>query len=56
MDCRGIDPALRRSVERGQYVVDSRAVAQAMLRSKMFVAAQIRDGSARSQKDQPATG
>ena len=53
---RGLDDALRRSVERGEYVVDSRAVARAILRSRVLVAAQARDGAVRSEKNQPATG
>jgi hypothetical protein len=56
MSCRGIDPALRRSVERGQYVVDSRAVAMAMLRSRVLVAAQARNRTARAEKNESATG
>jgi hypothetical protein len=56
MTCRGIDPTLRRSVERGEYVVDSRAVARAILRSRVLVAAQTRDGAVRSEKNQSATG
>ena len=56
MACRGIDPALRRSVEKGQYVVDSRAVAAAILRSRVLVTAQTGHGAARSEKNQSATG
>jgi hypothetical protein len=56
MSCRGIDPALRRSVERGEYVVDSRAVALALLRSRVLVAAQARNRAARTEKNQAATG
>jgi hypothetical protein len=56
MDRRGLDDALRRSVERGEYVVDSRAVARAIVRSRVLVAAQTRDGALRSEKNQPATG
>ena len=56
MDRRGLDKALRRSVERGEYVVDSRAVAGAILRSRVLVAAQARDGAVRSEKHQSATG
>jgi hypothetical protein len=56
MACRGIDPSLRRTVEKGEYVVDSRAVATAILRSRVLVAAQTRHGAARSDKNQSATG
>jgi hypothetical protein len=56
MDRRGVDDALRRSVERGEYVVDSRAVARAILRSRVLVAAQTRHGAVRSEKNQSATG
>jgi hypothetical protein len=53
---QGVDDALRRSVERGEYVVDSRAVARAILRSSVLVAAQTRHGAVRSEKNQSATG
>ena len=53
---RGIDPALRRNVERGQYEVDARAVAEAVLRSWMLVATQARDRATQTDKAQPATG
>jgi hypothetical protein len=56
MACRGIDPTLRRSVERGQYVVDSRAVAVAILRSRVLVAAQTGNRAVRPEENQPATG
>jgi hypothetical protein len=56
MTGRGLDEALRRSVERGRYEVDSRAVAEAVLRSWMLVAAQPRDRAVRPGKSQPATG
>jgi hypothetical protein len=56
MNLRGIDPTLRRSVERGRYEVDSRAVAEAVLRSWMLVAAQARDGALRPKESQTATG
>ena len=56
MPCRGIDPELRLRIEKGEYVVDSRAVARAMLRSRVLVAAQPGYGAAvRSEKDQSAT-
>jgi hypothetical protein len=56
MACRAIDPALRRSVERGVYVVDSRAVAEAILRSMVLVAGEARNGSVRAEKNQAAPG
>jgi hypothetical protein len=56
MDRRGVDDALRRSVERGEYVVDSRAVARAILRSRVLVPTQTRHGAVRSEKDQSAAG
>ena len=56
MACRGIDPALRRSVERGVYVVDSRAVAEAILRLSVLVAGEARDRPLRAEKNQAAPG
>ena len=56
MACRGVDPTLRRSVEKGEYVVDSRAVAMAILRSRVLVAAQTGNGAVRPEKNQSATG
>jgi hypothetical protein len=37
MSVRGIDPTLQTSVEKGQYIVDSREVAEAIVRSWMLV-------------------
>jgi hypothetical protein len=54
--CRGVDPALRLRIENGEYVVDSRAVATAILRSGVLVAAQTGDGAAGSEENQSATG
>ena len=56
MACRGVDPALRLRVENGEYVVDSRAVATAILRSGVLVAAQTGDGAAGSEENQSASG
>jgi hypothetical protein len=56
MTCRGVDPALRRRVVQGHYVVDSRAVADAILRSRVLVAAQSRHGAARPEKNQATAG
>ena len=53
---RGRDEALRRTVQKSGYVVDPRAVAEAILRSGVLVAAQPRDRSVRSQQDKTATG
>ena len=53
---RGIEPALRHSVERGRYEVDSRAVAEAIVRSWMLIAAEARDRAAvRAQEEKPVT-
>jgi hypothetical protein len=41
-----IEGALRRRLERGDYVVDPRAVAEAMLASGVFVALQTGDVAA----------
>jgi hypothetical protein len=54
--CRGIDPELRLRIANGEYVVDSRAVATAILRSGVLVAAQTGDGAAGSEENQSATG
>lgn len=56
MDCRGDDGALRRTVEQGRYVVDSRAVADAILRSRVLVATQARDRAVRAEKNQAVPG
>ena len=56
MACRGIDPELRLRIEKGEYVVDSRAVAAAILRSGVLVAAQPGDGAAGSDENQSAAG
>jgi hypothetical protein len=56
MSGRGIQPTLRRSLERGDYRVDSRAVAEAIVRSWMLVATQSRNGSVRVEKSQAGTG
>jgi hypothetical protein len=54
MGCRGIDPALRRSVEQGVYVVDTRAVAEAILRLRVLVARETRNGTLRAEKNEAA--
>ena len=53
---RGRDQALRRTVNRSGYVVDPRAVAEAILRSGVLVAAQPRDRAVPAQKDKTVTG
>jgi hypothetical protein len=56
MSCRGLDPELMLRIENGEYVVDSRAVATAILRSGVLVAAQTGDRAAGSEENQSATG
>jgi hypothetical protein len=51
-----IDPVLRESVEMGQYAVDSRAVAEAVIRSWMLVAGEPADGPVRAEQEEPAPG
>ena len=53
---RGRDELLRRTVRKSGYVVDPRAVAEAMLRSGVLVPAQARDRAVRAEKDKTATG
>ena len=64
----GVDPKLPRALEEGTYVVDPRAVAEAMLRrrdhlaearrlSKVLVAAQVDEGAVGAPDlDEPAAG
>ena len=52
---RGIDPTLQTSVEQGHYVVDTREVAEAIVRSWMLVAAEPGHGSAGADEDEPAS-
>lgn len=47
---------LVRKLERGEYVVDARAVAEAMVASGVFVAAQCRQRPIRAKHDQSASG
>ena len=51
-----MDPALQRTVERSGYVVDPRAVAEAILRSGVLVAAEPRHRAVRAEEDEAATG
>jgi hypothetical protein len=55
MSGRGIDPLLQTTLEQGEYVVDSREVAEAIVRSWMLVAAEPRHGAVRAEEDEPAT-
>jgi Anti-sigma-28 factor, FlgM len=49
-------PRLRRAVRQGAYVVDERAVAEAMLRSGVFEALQLGDRAVRTEHDEPGAG
>ena len=49
----GIDPELLHAVRSGEYVVDVRAVAGAMLRSGVFVAGQSAHGPTGPEQQQP---
>jgi hypothetical protein len=51
---RGTEPGLRHSVERGKYEVDSRAVAEAILRSWVLIAAEARDRAIRAHEEKAA--
>jgi hypothetical protein len=53
---RGVDPTLQTSVAQGMYEVDSREVAEAIVRSGVLVAAEPAHGPLRPQEDEPATG
>ena len=55
MTGRGIDPTLQTSLEQGQYEVDSREVAEAIVRSWMLVTAEAGYGPARAEEDEPAS-
>ena len=54
MTGRGIDPTLQTNVEKGQYVVDSREVAEAIVRSWMLVAGETGYGSGGVEEDEAA--
>jgi hypothetical protein len=54
MRSRGIDPTLQTSVEKGHYIIDSREVAEAILRSWMLVAGEAGYGSAVAEEDEAA--
>ena len=55
MPLRGIDPTLQLSVEREEYIVDSSAVAEAIVRSWMLVAAEPGHGPVRADEEEPAS-
>jgi hypothetical protein len=52
---RGIDPTLQTTLEQGEYVVDSREVAEAVLRSWMFVAPESGHRPTGAEEDEPAS-
>ena len=52
----GVDPTLQTSVEQGQYVVDTREVAEAIVRSWMLVAAEPANGTVRAEEDEARAG
>jgi hypothetical protein len=56
MSGRGIDPSLQTSLEQGHYIVDSREVAEAIVRSWMLVAGEPGHGAVRAEEDEPAAG
>jgi hypothetical protein len=56
MTGRGIDPTLQTRVEQGHYIVDSREVAEAIVRSWMLVAAEPAHGTVRAEEDELAAG
>jgi hypothetical protein len=53
---RGVDPTLLTNVEQGRYVVDSREVAEAIVRSWMLVAAKSGHGAVRAEEEEAAAG
>jgi hypothetical protein len=55
MSVRGTIPTLQSSVARGQYVVDSREVAEAIVRSWMLVAGEPRHWAVRREKKESAS-
>jgi hypothetical protein len=55
MSGRGIDPTLQTNVEQGRYIVDSREVAEAIVRSWMLVAAEPGHGPVRAEEEEAAS-
>ena len=53
---RGVDPTHQTSVEQGHYVVDTREVAEAIVRSWMLVAAEPGHGTVRAEEDDAGAG
>ena len=53
---RGIDRTLQTSVEQGRYVVDTREVAEAIVRSWMLVATEPGHGPVVAEEDEAAAG
>ena len=56
MNGRGIDPTLQTSVEQGHYEVDSREVAEAIVRSWMLVAAEPGHATMLTEEDEAVAG
>ena len=56
MSGRGVDPALQTNVEQGRYIVDSREVAEAIVRSWMLVAAETGHGTVLAEEDEAVAG
>jgi hypothetical protein len=55
MTGRGVDPTLQTSVAQGRYEVDSREVAEAIVRSWMLVAAEPAHGPVGAEEEDPAS-
>ena len=56
MTVRGVDPTLQTSVEQGHYVVNTREVAEAIVRSWMLVAAEPGHGPVRADEEEAVAG
>jgi hypothetical protein len=55
MTGRGVDPTLQTSVAQGRYEVDSREVAEAIVRSWMLVPAEPGHGPVGAEEEDPAS-
>ena len=55
MSGRGVDPTLQTNVEQGRYIVDTREVAEAIVRSWMLVATEPGYGPLRADEEEPAS-
>ena len=53
MSGRDIDQTLQTSVEQGRYVIDTRQVAEAIVRSWMLIAAEAGYGTVRADEEEP---